>query len=144
MTLKKFETFVIIAIISVVGVIYALTQKPQDVLTPSELAQSALVQEQAKTQEPINQVQQVSSSDIKYKGVEGKNALELLKASHRVDTKDYPGVGEFVTAIDGLETDSKTSFWAFYVNGKQSPVGASAYITKDSDELEWKVETIDQ
>ena len=95
-------------------------------------------QTQQSTQ--TTQVQQ-KSTEVSYKGVEGKNALELLKQSHKVETKSYEGLGELVTSIDGVSPDSK-HFWAFYVNGQQSQVGAGAYTTKDTDTVVWKLEEI--
>ena len=87
------------------------------------------------------QIQQKSSTEVSYKGVEGKNALDLLKQSHKVQTKTYEGLGELVTSIDGVSPDSK-HFWAFYVNGQQSQVGAGAYTTKGMDTVVWKLEEI--
>jgi hypothetical protein len=136
MTFRRFETFIIIAIIGFIGVIYALTQKPTPVVTHSSATQSQS-KEQAK-------VQEVPSTTISYRGESGKNALEILKEKHEVKTQEFSGIGEFVTAIDGVEADSKTNFWSFYVNGRQSPLGASQYQTKPSDSIEWKLETIDQ
>ncbi len=78
---------------------------------------------------------------IKYQGVEGKNALDLLKGIKKVTTKNYSGVGEFVDGIDGVGSDSK-HFWSFYVNGAQATVGAGAYTTKSTDVIEWKYEAI--
>lgn len=78
---------------------------------------------------------------VSYKGQDGKNALDLLKASHKVEVKVYSGIGEFVDAIDGLKSDTK-HFWSFYVNGKQSTVGAGSYTTKTTDTIEWKFEQI--
>jgi hypothetical protein len=72
---------------------------------------------------------------------EGETALDLLKRDHQVDTKIYSGMGEFVISIDGIKPDSKR-FWAFYLNGKSSSVGASGYKLKDGDKIEWKLETI--
>jgi len=37
----------------------------------------------------------------------GENAVDLLKADHRVDTKSYSGIGEMVLSIDGIKPDSK-------------------------------------
>jgi len=76
-----------------------------------------------------------------YQIAEGKNALDLLKSTHQVTTKEYSGIGEFVESIDGIKPDNK-HFWAFYVNGASSNVGASAYILKDNDKIEWKLEAI--
>ncbi len=137
MTFRRFETFIIVAIIGVIGVVYALQQEPIQkiaVQTPVE---------QSENQQTNQDVQLVAASSIKYKGQEGKTALELLKTMHQVQTKEFTGIGEFVESIDGVQTDSKTNFWSFYVNGRQSPVGAGEYKTKDSDEIEWKIETIE-
>lgn len=78
---------------------------------------------------------------IRYKGVEGKTALELLEMQYRVEGKDFPGVGKFVISINGIAPD-QNHFWAFYVNGKQAEVGASNYITKNGDLIEWRLEKI--
>lgn len=82
-----------------------------------------------------------TNTTITYKGVAGKNALELLRSNHQVATKMFSGVGEFVESIDGLKPDSK-HFWSFYVNGKSSNVGADSYVTKSGDTIEWKLEEI--
>lgn len=81
------------------------------------------------------------ATEVSYDGVAGKNALALLKASHKTETKSYKGLGELVTSIDGVKADSK-HFWSFYVNGKQAQVGAGAYTTKSGDKLTWKLEVI--
>lgn len=78
---------------------------------------------------------------INYQGVEGQSALDLLKASHTVESTTYD-FGDFVTSIDGQASDGTTNFWAFYVNGEQSQVGASDYQTKNGDVIEWRLETI--
>ncbi len=78
---------------------------------------------------------------IEYNGEDGKNALTILKSKYTVGTQEFSGIGEFVTSINGVTPDSK-HFWAFYVNGKSSNIGASQYITKSTDKLEWKLETI--
>ena len=88
------------------------------------------------TQNIIEQADQIS-----YQGQEGKNALELLKQKYPVEVKSFSGVGEFVDAINGVKPDEK-HFWSFYVNGAQSNTGASTYITKSSDVIEWKLEEI--
>lgn len=81
---------------------------------------------------------QTQSSEISYVGVEGKNALDLLKAGHQVEVKHYD-FGDQVIAIDGVAPDN-THFWAFYVNDKLSDVGAGAYQTKNGDQIAWKLD----
>ena len=50
----------------------------------------------------------------------------------------------FVTQINGYPALRKASvpreFWAFYINGKMSNVGAGSYKLKDGDKIEWKIE----
>lgn len=82
-------------------------------------------------------------STISYEGEDGKSSLEILKSKYPTETKEYPGVGEFVQSINGVTADS-TQFWAFYLNGASSNVGAGQYITKSTDKIEWRLEEIKQ
>ncbi len=123
---KKLEIFIIVAIIAVLGIVYALTKEPV----------------RAPTVENQESQQQVPASTISYRGADGRNALELLKSHHQVETQEFSGLGEFVISIDGIAPDSQ-HFWAFYVDGKQAQVGASAYVTKDGEQIEWKLEKIE-
>lgn len=85
--------------------------------------------------------QQASSQAITYDGQDGKTALDLLKTNYQVETQDYSGIGEFVKSINGISPD-KDHFWAFYVNGASSNVGASQYQSKSTDKIEWKLDAI--
>jgi len=71
---------------------------------------------------------------IAYQGVEGQNALDLLKASHVVIEDNG-----FVQAIDG-RANSATSYWFLYVNGTSSDKGAKDVMTTSSDSIEWRFE----
>lgn len=75
---------------------------------------------------------------IDYDGVDGKNALELLKVSHQVAATDTTD-GAFVTKIDDTENTSD-SFWMFYVNGQLAPMAADKYVTKNGEKIEWRFE----
>jgi hypothetical protein len=86
-------------------------------------------------QEAQNQVQAIN-----YEGVEGRTALDLLKENHNVELQSY-SFGDMVVGIEGVKADS-SNFWAFYVNGNMAQVGASQYVTKDGDVIEWKLEEI--
>ena len=45
----------------------------------------------------------------------------------------------FVESINGVANNAdNNTFWMFYVNGGLADVGASDYIVKDSDRIEWK------
>lgn len=73
---------------------------------------------------------------VSYAGQEGKNALELLQASHQVDVSS----AGFVNAIDGVKPGDH-QFWAFYVNDQQAQVGAKDYQTTGHDNIGWKLES---
>lgn len=96
---------------------------------------------QAQQSAPTSPVQQAPQTEVSYNGVGGKNALELLKQSHKIETKRYEGLGELVTSIDGVAADSK-HFWALYVNDQPSQVGAESYTSKGTDTITWKLEKI--
>jgi len=122
------------------SVIIAPEQK-EPPLPPSVISSAnppAVVQEK-----PIVQTkpEEKPAQTFSYKGVDGKNALELLKINHKVETKDFSGLGEYVEAIDGIKPDSK-HFWKFFINGKSATVGAGTYVTKNSDMLEWEIDKI--
>ncbi len=92
------------------------------------------------TNAPYNETQK--QAPFQYRGVEGVDALTLLKQQFQVQTKDFgPGMGEFVESIQNIKP-GKDEFWAFYINGSSSNVGASSYQTKADDTLEWKLEKI--
>jgi hypothetical protein len=76
---------------------------------------------------------------VKYSGMEGSTALDILKSGAQVQTEDS-SFGEFVTSINGVEqTDSK--YWLFYVNDQAASVGAADYVTNEGDTVEWRLES---
>jgi HAMP domain-containing protein len=84
----------------------------------------------------------IKENGVSYDGKNDKTALELLKDSHKVETKEYSGMGEFVTSIDGVAAEDGKNFWAFYVNGQMAAEGASTYKTKDGEKIEWRLDAI--
>jgi hypothetical protein len=94
------------------------------------IAQPAAV-EAAKTPTPV--------THLSYSGVEGKTALELLKAKATIVTKQS-AYGEYVDSINGVKGGTNNKYWTFYVNGTMAQVGADTYKTKGGDTIEWKFE----
>lgn len=129
---KRLETIFIIIVILILGVAYAFLNN-----TPHPLPGTT----NTNTDNSQTSTQQVPSSAVSYHGVDGKTALELLKSNYSVETKSFGDLGEYVQSINGIAPDN-THFWSMYVNGQQSQVGASAYITKSSDTIDWKLEEI--
>lgn len=128
---KKIETIVIAVIILGLGVAYGFLSNKADAPTTETNPQ----------QSASTQSQQVPAALVRYPGEEGRTAMDLLKANYRVDTESFGDMGEMVKAIDGVEPDS-SHFWSFYINGSQATVGASTYVTKPADNIEWKLEKI--
>ena len=84
----------------------------------------------------VNSQQQITQ--ISYRGADGADALSLLKKHATVTTKHY-SFGDLVTSING-SAGNGPKYWTFYINDKESSVGAGAYITKNSDTLLWKLQ----
>ncbi len=101
------------------------------------------VQEQTQRQQ-IQVTQKVATdfSDalFNFYADENKTALDLLKIGHKVETKTFSGIGEFVESINGTKADKH--FWEFIVNGKSSNVGAGSYKPVNGDKIEWKLSEI--
>ncbi len=77
-------------------------------------------------------------TQLSYSGKNGINAFTLLQQHAQVGYKHY-SFGNFVTSIDGV-VGNGPKYWTLYVNGRQSNVGASAYITKNSDTITWELQ----
>lgn len=107
---------------------------------PSQ-TQSTSNQEQPQGLTVYQTVQGSNLNSLSYQVKENTTALALLKTSHQVETKDYGSLGEMVVSIDGVAA-RVDQFWAFYVNGKLSNVGAGSYILKNNDKIEWKLNSV--
>ena len=89
------------------------------------------------------QTQNTNQTVYTFQGQEGKTAMELLRAKYgdKLGVKVFPA-GELVESINGTKAENNQTYWAFYVNGKYSNIGASQYQTKTSDVVEWRLEKI--
>jgi len=76
---------------------------------------------------------------VSYDGVNGKNALEILKSTADIRTEETV-IGVFVTKINGIENDNE-HYWMFYVNNELANVSADQYQTNDTDKVQWRYET---
>lgn len=123
--MKRFSSFLLLVLgLTVAGAGCGLTTTTQIRTTTNSANVNTAVTNTAAT------------GSITYAGQDGKNALELLQQNHTVDVSAQG----FVNAIDGRKPGDH-EFWAFYTNGKQAEVGAKDYASKNSDEIEWKLET---
>ena len=83
--------------------------------------------------------QRVEKTVVKYKGKDGKTALELLKAKAKVRTAKSP-MGELVEEINGVANNGN-DYLFFFVNGSMAKTGAANYVTKKGEVIEWKLIT---
>lgn len=81
-----------------------------------------------------------SNSDLAVQ--EDNTALSLLKDATAVETTetDY---GPMIVGIEGLKAEG-SYYWAFFVNGEPSEVGAGEYEPKAGDELQFKYESFEE
>ncbi|MBI3261383.1 DUF4430 domain-containing protein [Candidatus Berkelbacteria bacterium] len=145
--MKKSHKVVLIAIIIIVslGLVSnfsgfasnsgARRQQPRNVKSRND------IQRQEPTTADLKVARAADNKTVSYQGLENKTALELLRLVAHVETKNFGELGDMVTEIDGIAADNG-HFWALYVNGKQSEVGASTYKTKTGEQVEWRYEAI--
>jgi len=74
---------------------------------------------------------------IAYEGEDGKTALELLKAHAKVRTATSQ-LGELVEEINGVASGNGR-YLIYFVNGAMAKTGASQYVTRRGDKVEWKL-----
>jgi len=95
--------------------------------------------EGADSAEGLEQLQTTTVlSTLSYQGEDGKNALELLQASHQVEIQESD-VGAFVTAIDGVGSE-ENAYWLYYIDGEPAAMAADKYETKAGQQIEWRYE----
>lgn len=68
-----------------------------------------------------------------------ESALDILKRTHRVDIQTY-SFGDIVNGVDGVSGGKDGRYWIYYINGKQSDIGAGEYEVKDGDTIIWKLQ----
>lgn len=127
--MKKIIVSLIIIGLVIWGIVSLNKRQPPEPRQGEKEIEGLVEAPQPQTPEPIT-----------YQGKEGVDALSLLKEKVQVETQDF-GDKPMVTSINGVKADEK-NFWAFYVNGKMSEIGASDYKTKDSDQIEWRYQPV--
>ncbi len=55
----------------------------------------------------------------------------------RLVTQEYSGLGALVTSMGGQTNGTDKQYWQYRVNGVEPQVGASGYILKNGDAVEW-------
>lgn len=68
------------------------------------------------------------------------DVLEIMDMNYDIEaTQDG-----FMEVIEDYEQDeSEGLYWMFYINEETSKVGAADYIPEESDQIDWKLESVD-
>lgn len=79
------------------------------------------------------------------KAEEGISVFDLMKKISEEEGFSFKyqesDLGAFVEEIKGVKNDTSSNmYWMFYINDKMAEVGASQYVLKDNDTVEWKYE----
>jgi hypothetical protein len=80
------------------------------------------------------------SVQVKRRVPEGTTALDAMRATVAMQTKDFKELGQFVTSLCGVEP-AKGKFWSPDVDGKRSPVGVAQIKIEKDTRLDWKTRT---
>lgn len=102
----------------------------------STTSQPTVVAEQAKIQinDKIFEIN-FSQTTTLYQAME--NLVKDKQISWQ--TKEFTGLGTFVDAIDGVQSDKTAGkYWIYYINGQSAKIGISQYTLKSNDLINWK------
>lgn len=87
-------------------------------------------------------IKEQTKTEVTYKGSAGKTAFALLQENTTIEFTGANGL-EFVTSINGVKPDTKKNeYWSLNINNSPAFVGAAMYITKDTDIITWKLDSI--
>jgi hypothetical protein len=83
-------------------------------------------------------------TEFSYAGVAGETALDLLLTQDPDAQVSGEGEMAYVTAIKGRTAKENKEYWALYVDGEMAQVGAGTLVTEDGQQIQWKLEEIEQ
>lgn len=70
---------------------------------------------------------------------EGESLLEIMERSGLdMEIENFPPLGEMITSINGFKNGTNGKYWQYWINGEYAQIGASAYIPKPNDKIEWR------
>ncbi|OGF52522.1 hypothetical protein A3I27_02815 [Candidatus Giovannonibacteria bacterium RIFCSPLOWO2_02_FULL_43_11b] len=63
---------------------------------------------------------------------------ELAAKNIIFEFQKYPSLGKMVTKIGDKKNSAEGGYWQYWINGNYASVGASEYLLKPGDKIEWK------
>ncbi|MDO8509688.1 MAG: DUF4430 domain-containing protein [bacterium] len=88
---------------------------------------------------------QVLDTAINSETKSGTNVIDAMKkmqADNQItfSGREFPNLGFFISTINGQSEDrTQGLYWFLYVNDKSGNIGASQYIIKPNDKIEWRL-----
>jgi hypothetical protein len=104
------------------------------------VSQAAVLAEDAKQVEVEITIEDADSGlsvQAKRRVAEGSTALEAMRATVAIETKEFQGLGLFVTSLCGVKP-AAGKFWSPEVDGERSQVGIAQIKLKKNTRLNWK------
>lgn len=150
--MKKFLTLFIVAILVVLGLLLVFKSPTDSIaLSPKgdEVVAENNVIEKSKNSPEISQPDPSLVSISFDFGTEKKsfeistdgqaNLFDLIqKTDLKIETENFPPIGKMIVSINGFKNGEGGKYWQFWINGKYAQIGASAYILKPEDSVEWR------
>ncbi len=136
---KMVKIFVALLLLTAASGLIYLKLNPKDV-------QKEEISQENKIQVPSYIILNIAGVNYETELTEDTSLYELMeKLSNEgkisFSGTDYGDMGFFIDEINGTKNDDGAGlYWIFYVNGNTADVGASDYIIKDGDYIEWKYE----
>lgn len=123
-----------------------LKDRTESIVPAPRTLESLVIEDQELSEEKIPVELEIEGREYQVSVALGSSVYDaMVQAQETSDLSfegiEYPGIGFFVEAINGLRQNSRVGkYWIYYINGVSAKVGISAYIIKDNDVISWKYE----
>ena len=64
-------------------------------------------------------------------------ALDTQDPQLHLKIQDYSGLGALITSMHGLTNGTNKQYWQYKINSVEPQIGASGYILKSGDKVDW-------
>ena len=63
--------------------------------------------------------------------------VDAVEPAMKLSIQTYESLGTLITGMGGLQNGTDKKYWKYRVNGVEPQIGASGYILKPGDKVEW-------
>ncbi|WP_278234638.1 DUF4430 domain-containing protein [Isoptericola sp. AK164] len=131
-----------------VGLLAACGQDDTPAADPADTSASVTATQETSDAEDSADAEDAEESsedvtELTYPGQDGETALDLLLEADPEAEVTGEGDMAYVTGIQGHAAD-EDEFWALSVDGEMAQVGAGSLETEDGQEIQWKLEEIEE